>query len=40
MCFCLVRTDPKARKHEGISFLMIPMHQPGVEPRPIRLIND
>jgi alkylation response protein AidB-like acyl-CoA dehydrogenase len=40
MCFCLVRTDPKARKHEGISMLMIPMHQPGVEPRPIRLIND
>ena len=40
MCFCLVRTDPKARKHEGISFLMIPMHQPGVEARPIRLIND
>jgi alkylation response protein AidB-like acyl-CoA dehydrogenase len=40
MCFCLVRTDPKAKKHEGISFLMIPMHQPGVDPRPIRLIND
>ena len=40
MCFCLVRTDPKAKKHEGISMLMIPMHQPGVEPRPIRLIND
>ena len=40
MCFCLVRTDPKAKKHEGISMLMIPMHQEGVEPRPIRLIND
>jgi alkylation response protein AidB-like acyl-CoA dehydrogenase len=40
MCFCLVRTDPKAKKHEGISMLMIPMRQPGVEPRPIRLIND
>jgi alkylation response protein AidB-like acyl-CoA dehydrogenase len=40
MCFCLVRTDPKAKKHEGISFLMIDMHQPGVEARPIRLIND
>ena len=40
MCFCLVRTDPKAKKHEGISFLMIPMHQEGVEARPIRLIND
>ncbi|HEY1753243.1 MAG TPA: acyl-CoA dehydrogenase family protein [Caulobacteraceae bacterium] len=40
MCFCLVRTDPKAKKHEGISFLMIDMRQPGVEARPIRLIND
>jgi len=40
MCFCLVRTDPRAKKHEGISFIMIPMHQPGVDPRPIRLIND
>ncbi len=39
MCFCLVRTDT-AKKHEGISFVMIDMHQPGVEARPIRLIND
>src|SRR5579871_3892243 len=39
-CFCLVRTDPKAKKHEGISFLLIDMHSPGVEARPIRLIND
>jgi alkylation response protein AidB-like acyl-CoA dehydrogenase len=38
-CFCLVRTDP-TRKHEGISFLLIDMRSPGVEPRPIRLIND
>jgi alkylation response protein AidB-like acyl-CoA dehydrogenase len=37
-CFCLVRTDPKAKKHEGISFVLIDMHQPGVEVRPIRLI--
>jgi alkylation response protein AidB-like acyl-CoA dehydrogenase len=37
-CFCLVRTDPKAKKHEGISFVLIPMHQAGVETRPIRLI--
>src|ERR1700761_5221283 len=37
-CFCLVRTDPKAKKHEGISFVLINMHQPGVETRPIRLI--
>jgi len=39
MCYCLVRTDPKAKKHEGISFLMIDMHSPGVEVRPILLIN-
>ncbi|MGA0599957.1 acyl-CoA dehydrogenase family protein [Caulobacter sp. KR2-114] len=38
-CFCLVRTDPKAKKHEGISFVLINMHQPGVETRPILLIN-
>jgi alkylation response protein AidB-like acyl-CoA dehydrogenase len=38
-CFCLCRTDPKARKHEGISFILIPMHQPGVEARPIRMIS-
>jgi alkylation response protein AidB-like acyl-CoA dehydrogenase len=37
-CFCLVRTDP-TKKHEGISFVLIDMHQPGVEARPILLIN-
>ena len=37
MCFCLVRTDT-TKKHEGISFLLIDMHDPGVEVRPIRLI--
>jgi alkylation response protein AidB-like acyl-CoA dehydrogenase len=36
-CFCLVRTDT-SKKHEGISFVLINMHQPGVEVRPIRLI--
>jgi len=38
-CFCLVRSDPKAKKHEGISFVLINMHQPGVEARPIRMIS-
>jgi alkylation response protein AidB-like acyl-CoA dehydrogenase len=37
-CFCLVRTDT-TKKHEGISFLLIDMTDPGVETRPIRLIN-
>src|SRR6202161_494715 len=36
-CFCLVRSDP-AKKHEGISFALLDMHQPGVETRPIKLI--
>jgi len=38
-CFCLVRTDPKAPKQEGISFLLIDMKSPGVEVRPIRIIS-
>ncbi len=36
-CFCLVRTDT-SKKHEGISFVLIDMRQPGVETRPIQLI--
>ena len=37
--FCLVRTDPLAKKHDGISFLLIDMDDPGVRTRPIRLIS-
>ncbi|HVJ54805.1 MAG TPA: acyl-CoA dehydrogenase family protein [Aliidongia sp.] len=37
--FCLVRTDPMAKKHEGISFILIDMDDPGVRTRPIRLIS-
>ena len=37
--FCLVRTDPDAPKHEGISFVLLPMDQDGVTVKPIRLIN-
>ena len=37
--FCLVRTDPDAPKHEGISFLLFPMKQDGVDVSPIRLID-
>ena len=37
--FCLVRTDPDVPKHEGISFLLFSMNQPGVTVRPIRLIS-
>ncbi len=34
-CFVLARTDPEAPKHRGISYLLVPMHQDGVEVRPI-----
>lgn len=33
--FCLVRTNPDAKKQEGISFLLIDMKTPGIEVRPI-----
>ena len=35
MMFCLVRTDPAAKKQSGISFLLIDMNTPGIEVRPI-----
>jgi alkylation response protein AidB-like acyl-CoA dehydrogenase len=34
-CFVLCRTDLDAPKHRGISYLLVPMRQPGVEVRPI-----
>jgi len=37
-CGALVRTDPSAKKHEGISFILIDMHQDAIETRPIKLI--
>jgi alkylation response protein AidB-like acyl-CoA dehydrogenase len=38
-CGVLVRTDFKAEKRDGISFLMMDMNQPSIETRPIRLIG-
>src|SRR3954453_14544923 len=37
--FCLVRTDPQAPKHQGISFLLFDMATPGVSTKPILLIS-
>ncbi len=34
-CFLLTRTDPDAPKHKGISYMLVPMRQPGVEVRGI-----
>ncbi|OBH82564.1 acyl-CoA dehydrogenase [Mycobacterium scrofulaceum] len=34
-CFLLCRTEPDARKHAGISVLLVPMSTPGIEVRPI-----
>ena len=37
--FCLVRTDPAAKKQEGISFILIDMRTPGITVRPIVTID-
>ncbi len=40
MMFCLVRTDPDARKQEGISFLLMDMKAPGITVRPIITLDE
>jgi alkylation response protein AidB-like acyl-CoA dehydrogenase len=37
--FVICRTDPKSKQHRGLSFLLCPMDQPGVEVRPIRQLT-
>ena len=37
--FVLARTDPDAPRHRGISFLLVPIEQPGVEVRPIKMMT-
>ncbi|MEZ0383281.1 acyl-CoA dehydrogenase family protein [Mycobacterium sp. pW045] len=38
-CLLLARTDKDAPRHRGISAFIISMHQPGIEQRPLRMIN-
>ena len=39
MMFALIRTEPDARKHEGISYLIFPMSTPGIEVRPLHTLT-
>ena len=38
-CLVLARTDPDVPVHKGISAFVVPMRQPGIEQRPLRMIN-
>jgi alkylation response protein AidB-like acyl-CoA dehydrogenase len=38
-CILVVRTDPEAHRHQGLSYLLVDMKSPGVEVRPLRQIT-
>jgi acyl-CoA dehydrogenase len=38
-CFVVARTEEGSQRHRGLSYLLVPMDQPGVEIRPIRQIT-
>lgn len=39
-CFLLVRTDPDAPKHAGLTLFLVPMNLPGIELHPIHTLQD
>jgi alkylation response protein AidB-like acyl-CoA dehydrogenase len=39
MIFCLVRTEPQAPKHDGISYILFSMKTPGIEVRPLKTMT-
>lgn len=38
-CFVLCRTEPGSKRHHGLSYLLVPMDQPGIEVRPINQLT-
>ncbi len=38
-CFVVCRTEPGSQRHKGLSYLLLPMRQPGVEIRPIQQLT-
>jgi alkylation response protein AidB-like acyl-CoA dehydrogenase len=38
-CLVLARTDAEGPKHKGLSAFVVSMHQPGIEQRPLKMIN-
>jgi 3-oxocholest-4-en-26-oyl-CoA dehydrogenase alpha subunit len=39
-CWLAVRTDPEAKKHRGLSIIIVPMDTPGITVRPLELVGE
>jgi alkylation response protein AidB-like acyl-CoA dehydrogenase len=39
-CWLAVRTNPEAKKHQGISIIIVPMDTPGITVSPLKLMGD